>query len=190
MSAIYGMPELSGAGLTEEACRERGLAYEVGRADLALTPRGAIAGRTGLLKVIFQTEDRKLLGVHCIGEIASEIVGIGQMAIRCGSTLNTLATMSFNTPTYTYAYKYAALDGLNGAHGSEEKRDDDNGDHWVEPTTSRTCRESMRQESAGSASIGPGATPSRRTATWRKLDSRFSSMTEVPGVGWPAYERR
>ncbi len=112
VSAIYGMPELSGAGLTEEACRERGLSYEIGRADLALTPRGAIAGRGGLLKLIFQTDDRRLVGVHCIGEIASEIVGIGQMAIRCGGTLNTLATMSFNTPTYTYAYKYAALDGL------------------------------------------------------------------------------
>ena len=112
VSAIYGMPELSGAGLTEEACRERGLSYEVGRADLALTPRGAIAGHGGMLKLIFQRDDRKLLGVHCIGEIASEVVGIGQMAIRCGGTLNTLATMSFNTPTYSYAYKYAALDGL------------------------------------------------------------------------------
>ena len=91
VSAIYGMPELSGAGLTEEACRERGLSYEVGRSDLALTPRGAIAGRGGLLKLIFQREDRKLVGVHCIGDIASEIVGIGQMAIRCGGTLNTLA---------------------------------------------------------------------------------------------------
>ncbi len=112
VSAIYGMPELSGAGLTEEACRERGLRYEVGRADLGLTPRGAIAGHGGMLKLIFQRDDRRLLGVHCIGEIASEIVGIGQMAIRCGGTLNTLATMSFNTPTYSYAYKYAALDGL------------------------------------------------------------------------------
>ena len=112
VSAIYGMPELSGAGLTEEACRERGLSYEIGRSDLALTPRGAIAGRGGMLKLIFQREDRKLVGVHCIGDIASEIVGIGQMAIRCGGTLNTLATMSFNTPTYSYAYKYAALDGL------------------------------------------------------------------------------
>lgn len=112
VSAIYGMPELSGAGLTEEACRERGLRYEVGRSDLALTPRGAIAGRTGLLKIIFQSDDRKLVGVHCIGEIASEVVGIGQMAIRCGAALDTLATMSFNTPTYSYAYKYAALDGL------------------------------------------------------------------------------
>ncbi|HTA39010.1 MAG TPA: FAD-dependent oxidoreductase [Candidatus Acidoferrales bacterium] len=112
VSAIYGMPELSGTGLTEEQARERGLQFEVGRADLALTPRGAIAGRGGLLKLIFQKGDRKLVGVHCIGDIASEIVGIGQMAIRCGGTLNTLATMSFNTPTYSYAYKYAALDGL------------------------------------------------------------------------------
>ena len=51
-------------------------------------------------------------GVHCIGEIASEIVGIGQMLIRCGGTLNTLANMSLNTPTYSYAYKYATFDGL------------------------------------------------------------------------------
>jgi NAD(P) transhydrogenase len=112
VSAIYGMPEVSGAGATEEQCRERGLDYEVGRADLALTPRGAIAGRGGLLKLIFLKDDRKLLGVHCIGDIASEIVGIGQMLIRCGGTLNTIASMSLNTPTYSYAYKYAAFDGL------------------------------------------------------------------------------
>ena len=112
VSAIYSMPEVSGAGATEEDCRERGLDYEVGRADLGLTPRGAIAGRGGLLKLIFLKADRKLLGVHCIGDIASEIVGIGQMVIRCGGTLNTIANMSLNTPTYSYAYKYAAFDGL------------------------------------------------------------------------------
>ena len=112
VSAIYGMPEVSGAGLTEEQCRERSLDYEVGRADLGLTPRGAIAGRGGLLKLIFLKGDRKLIGVHCIGDIASEIVGIGQMVIRCGATLNTIANMSLNTPTYSYAYKYAAFDGL------------------------------------------------------------------------------
>jgi len=112
VSAIYGMPEVSGAGLTEEQCRERKLEYEVGRADLALTPRGAIAGRGGLLKLIFLKADRKLIGVHCIGDIASEIVGLGQMVIRCGGTLNTIANMSLNTPTYSYAYKYAAFDGL------------------------------------------------------------------------------
>jgi NAD(P) transhydrogenase len=112
VSAIYGMPEVSGAGLTEEQCREQGLDYEVGRADLGLTPRGAIAGRGGLLKLIFLKADRKLVGVHCIGDIASEIVGIGQMVIRCGGTMNTLANMSLNTPTYSYAYKYATFDGL------------------------------------------------------------------------------
>src|ERR1700745_637772 len=92
VSAIYGMPEVSGAGATEEQCRERGLDYEVGRADLALTPRGAIAGRGGLLKLIFLKTDRRVVGVHCIGDIASEIIGIGQMVIRCGGTMNTIAT--------------------------------------------------------------------------------------------------
>jgi NAD(P) transhydrogenase len=112
VSAIYGMPEVSGAGLTEEQCREQGVDYEVGRADLGCTPRGVIAGRGGLLKLIFQRVNRTLLGVHCIGDIASEIVGIGQMVIRCGGTLHTIANMSMNTPTYAYAYKYAAFDGL------------------------------------------------------------------------------
>jgi len=112
VSAVYGMPEASGAGLTEQQCRDQGLNYEVCRADLGSTPRGAIAGRGGLLKLIFQREDRKLLGVHCIGDIASEIIGIGQMVIRCGGTLNTIANMSMATPTYAYAYKYAAFDGL------------------------------------------------------------------------------
>jgi len=74
---------------------------------------GAIAGRGGLLKLIFRKYDRKLVGVHCIGDIASEIVGIGQMAIRCGATMSTIMNMSMNTPTYAYAYKYAAYDGLS-----------------------------------------------------------------------------
>jgi NAD(P) transhydrogenase len=112
VSAIYSMPEVSGAGLTEDRCRELGLDYEVGRADLGLTPRGAIGGRGGLLKLIFLKSDRKLVGVHCIGDIASEIIGIGQMVIRCGGTMNTIANMSLNTPTYSYGYKYAAFDGL------------------------------------------------------------------------------
>lgn len=119
VSAVYGMPEVSGAGLTEEECRDKGLDYEVGRIDLSLTPRGAIAGRGGLLKLIFLKADRKLVGVHCIGDIASEIVGIGQMLIRCGGTMNTLANMSMNTPTYSYAYKYATFDGLRKCAKSE-----------------------------------------------------------------------
>ena len=112
VSAVYGMPEVSGAGLTEEQCRANGLEYQVGRSDLEFTPRGAIAGRGGLLKLIFLKANRKLVGVHCIGDIASEIVGIGQMAIRCEGTADTIANMSMNTPTYSYAYKYAAFDAM------------------------------------------------------------------------------
>jgi NAD(P) transhydrogenase len=112
VSAVYGMPEVAGAGLTEAQCREHGLDYEVGRARLEHTARGAIAGRGGLLKLIFLKSDRKLVGVHCIGDIASELVGIGQMVIRLGGTLNTIANMSMNTPSYSYAYKDAAFDGL------------------------------------------------------------------------------
>ena len=112
VSAVYGMPEISGAGLTEEKCREGNLNYQVGRSDLEFTPRGAIAGRGGLLKLLFLKANRKLVGVHCIGDIASEIVGIGQMAIRCGATADKIANMSMNTPTYSYAYKYAAFDAM------------------------------------------------------------------------------
>jgi len=91
---------------------ERALDYEVGRADLALTARGTIAGRGLLLKLIFLKTDGKVIGVHSIGDIASVIVGIDQRVIRCGGTLNSIANMSFDTPTYSYAYKYAAFDGL------------------------------------------------------------------------------
>jgi NAD(P) transhydrogenase len=112
VSAVYGMPEVAGAGLTEEQCRAEALDYAVGRSELGATPRGVISGRGGLLKLIFLKQDRTLMGVHCIGDIASEIVGIGQMAIRCKATVNTIANMSMNTPTYSYGYKYAAFDGL------------------------------------------------------------------------------
>jgi NAD(P) transhydrogenase len=112
VSAVYGMPEVAGSGLTEEQCKEKGLDYEIGRSELSATPRGAIAGRGGLLKLIFLKSNRKVIGAHCIGDIASELVGFGQMAIRCGATLDTIVNMSMNTPTYSYAYKYAAFDGL------------------------------------------------------------------------------
>lgn len=121
VSAVYGMPEVAGAGLTEEQCRDRGLDYEVGRSDFDLIPRGAIAGRGGLLKLIFVKNSRKLVGVHCIGDIASEVVGIGQMAIRCGGTMHTIMNMSMATPTYSYAYKYAAFDGLRTLANMQEK---------------------------------------------------------------------
>jgi NAD(P) transhydrogenase len=112
ISAVYGMPEVAGVGLTEEQCQEREIAYEVGRSDLAITPRGAIAGHGGLLKLLFRRDDRRLLGVHILCDIASELVGIGQAAIMNDDAIDVFATRTFNTPTYSYAYKYAAFDGL------------------------------------------------------------------------------
>jgi NAD(P) transhydrogenase len=105
VSAVYGMPEVVGAGLTEEQCRAQGIDYEVGRSEFDLIPRGAIAGHGGLLKLIFRKDNQKLIGVHCIGDIASELVGIGQMVIHFGGTLSAFDETSMNTPTYSYAYK-------------------------------------------------------------------------------------
>jgi NAD(P) transhydrogenase len=112
VSAVYGMPEVAGAGLTEEQCHTQGIDYEVGRSELDLIPRGAIAGRGGLLKLIFRKDNQKLIGVHCIGDLASELVGIGQMVIHFGGTLSVFDEVSMNTPTYSYAYKYAAFDAF------------------------------------------------------------------------------
>jgi NAD(P) transhydrogenase len=112
ISAVYGMPEMAGVGLTEEQCQEQGLNYAVGRATFGSIPRGAISGHDGLLKLIFRPDDRRLLGVHCLGEIASEIIGAGQMVLHYGGTINIFSAITLPTPTYSYAYKNAAFDGL------------------------------------------------------------------------------
>ena len=116
VSAVYGMPEVAGAGLTEEQCRAQGIDYEVGRSEFDLIPRGAIAGHGGLLKLIFRNDNQKLIGVHCIGDIASELVGIGQMVIHFGGTLSAFDETSMNTPTYSDAYEFAAFDGFRRLH--------------------------------------------------------------------------
>ncbi|MGQ0575595.1 MAG: FAD-dependent oxidoreductase [Pseudonocardia sp.] len=111
-SAVYGLPEIAGVGLTEEQARAADLPYVVGRCDLATTARGAIAGRGGLLKLVLRADDRVLLGVHCLGDLAAEVVGVGHVALRAGWPVEQLLALGLNTPTYTYAYHDAAVDGL------------------------------------------------------------------------------
>jgi pyruvate/2-oxoglutarate dehydrogenase complex dihydrolipoamide dehydrogenase (E3) component len=111
-SAVYGLPEVAGVGTTEEQVRAAGIPYAVGRCDLAATPRGAIAGRGGLLKLIFRADDRTLLGVYCFGDIASEVVGLGHVVLHAGGNVEVFLTRALNTPTYSYAYHDAAVDGL------------------------------------------------------------------------------
>jgi NAD(P) transhydrogenase len=112
--ALYTIPELSGVGLSENECREQGLSYEVGYARYAETPRGQILGdHEGLLKLIFHRENRKILGVHLIGQASSELVHAGMMLIQLDGTLDHILAAVFNYPTLSEAYRVAALDGLN-----------------------------------------------------------------------------
>ena len=88
--------------------------YEVGIARFSEIARGQIAGdRTGMLKLLFHRETRKLLGVHVIGEAATEIIHIGQAVMALGGTIDYFRDTVFNYPTMAECYKVAALDGLN-----------------------------------------------------------------------------
>lgn len=111
-TAVYGLPEIASVGATEEQLRTSGVRYVAGRADLATTARGVIAGRGGLLKLIVRADDRKLLGVHCLGDIASELVGIGHAVLHMGGPVDVFLTVALNTPTYGSAYRDAAIDAM------------------------------------------------------------------------------
>jgi NAD(P) transhydrogenase len=112
ISAVYGMPEMAGVGMTEEECRAAGIDYAVGRCALSSIARGAISGHDGLLKLIFRRDDHALLGVHSIGEVAAELIGAGQMAIHHKARVDIFSMIALPTPTYAYAYKNATFDGL------------------------------------------------------------------------------
>ena len=110
---IYGVPEVAAVGLTEEQARAAGIDYAVGRAEFSHNVRAAIAGADdGMVKLIFRRDDRRLLGVHIIGEMAAEIIHLGQAVLQNGGDLDYFIQAPFNVPTWTDAYKYAAFDGL------------------------------------------------------------------------------
>ena len=111
-AAIYGLPEVARAGKSEEDCAAERIPYDLGRCELGTIPRGVIAGRDGLLKIVFHGGSGVLLGVHAICEIASEITGTGQAMIHNEATIEDVVRMADNTPTYTYGYKLAAGDAL------------------------------------------------------------------------------
>lgn len=108
---IYALPEMSMVGLTEKQCRQRGISFEVGVGKFKDTARGQIMGlREGILKMIFCKETQRLLGVHIIGEAATEMVHIGQAVIALNGTLDYFMQTVFNYPTLAEVYKAAALD--------------------------------------------------------------------------------
>lgn len=111
---IYAVPEISTIGLTEEQVRAKGLHYECGIARFRETSRGHIMGlQSGMMKMIFCLETRKLLGVHIVGEGATELIHIGQAVLNLGGTLDYFIDNTFNYPTLAEAYKIAALDAFN-----------------------------------------------------------------------------
>ena len=111
---IYAIPEISMVGSTEEELTERGVPYEVGIANYREIARGQIIGdETGMLKLIFHLETHKLLGVHIIGEGASELVHIGQAVMTFGGQVEFFINNVFNYPTLAECYKTAAFDGVN-----------------------------------------------------------------------------
>jgi NAD(P) transhydrogenase len=110
---IYTIPECSMAGETEESLEEKGIPYVAGRATYANNARGRIIGDDkGMLKLLFGLEDKKLLGVHVIGEQATELVHVGLTALLSGQTTDLFIQTCFNYPTLTELYKYAAYDAL------------------------------------------------------------------------------
>jgi NAD(P) transhydrogenase len=110
--AVYGLPEVASVGATEEEVHAAGIAYAVGRCNLALTARGAIAGHGGLLKLVIRANDRRLLGAHCFGDLAAEVVNLAHVVVHSRGTVDSFLTLALNTPTYGYAYHDAAVDGL------------------------------------------------------------------------------
>ncbi|HUX44319.1 MAG TPA: Si-specific NAD(P)(+) transhydrogenase [Terracidiphilus sp.] len=114
---IYTIPEISFIGKTEEQLTDEDVPYEVGMAYYRETARGQIRGdTTGRLKLIFHRDTRKVLGVHIIGEGASELVHIGQVVMVLGGTVDYFIDTVFNYPTLAECYKVAAFNGLGRLH--------------------------------------------------------------------------
>jgi NAD(P) transhydrogenase len=111
---IYTVPEISTIGKNEDELTAAGIPYEIGKANYREISRGQIIGdRTGILKIIFSPESKKLLGVHIMGEGASELIHIGQTLMAHDGTIDYFADAVFNFPTLAECYKTAALDGIN-----------------------------------------------------------------------------
>jgi NAD(P) transhydrogenase len=111
---IYTIPEISTVGKNEEELTQDGIPYEIGKASYKEIARGQILGdTTGLLKLIFHHETRELLGVHIIGEDASELIHIGQAVMAHKGTVDYFVNTVFNYPTLAECYKTAAFDGIN-----------------------------------------------------------------------------
>ena len=115
---VYTIPECSGAGMTEEECEKKGINYVVGKATYNQNARCTIIGdNDGFLKLVYEFDGElrqpmKLLGVHIIGEIASELIHSGLQALMMSATHEFFVDACFNYPTLGELYKYATYDAM------------------------------------------------------------------------------
>lgn len=116
-TGIYTIPEISSVGKTEEELTAQRVPYEVGRAQFKHLARAQISNSSvGSLKILFHRETKEVLGIHCFGERAAEIIHIGQAIMEQkngGNTIEYFVNTTFNYPTMAEAYRVAALNGLN-----------------------------------------------------------------------------
>lgn len=116
-TGIYTIPEISSVGRTEQELTAAKVPYEVGRASFKHLARAQIAGKDiGSLKILFHRESKEILGIHCFGERAAEIIHIGQAIMEQKGDANNIeyfVNTTFNYPTMAEAYRVAALNGLN-----------------------------------------------------------------------------
>ncbi|MXP67914.1 Si-specific NAD(P)(+) transhydrogenase [Pantoea sp. Aalb] len=116
-TGIYTIPEISSVGKTEQELTIMKVPYEVGRAQFKHLARAQIVGmHVGSLKILFHRETKEILGIHCFGESAAEIIHIGQAIMEQknkGNTIEYFVNTTFNYPTMAEAYRVAALNGLN-----------------------------------------------------------------------------
>jgi NAD(P) transhydrogenase len=112
-AGIFTIPEISQVGKTEQDCQKEGIPYVAGKDRYGRHGRGQIIGDTeGMIKLIFDATNGKLLGVHVIGEIASELVHIGMACLQFEGDIDFFIHSVFNYPTLSDVYKYAAYDAL------------------------------------------------------------------------------
>ncbi len=117
---VYSIPEVGMVGMTEEAATEAGVDYEVGRAWFADNARSSIAGSPhGFIKLVLARSDRRLLGAHIVGEEAAELIHQAQAVIHTRGTIDYFIDSTYNAPTRSEAFKYAAYDALQRLSGSK-----------------------------------------------------------------------
>jgi NAD(P) transhydrogenase len=111
--SIYAIPEISMVGVTEDECMAKQTPYVIGRGYFKNNPRGQIIGdMSGMVKLIFSPHNKRILGVHIIGEQASELIHIGAHVMMAGGTIDVFVQAIYNYPTLAGLYKDAATDGL------------------------------------------------------------------------------